>query len=200
MKSYRNSVGLGYFAIALGFVLVAFVGPYLASNLFTRSLKAASELTALQWASYLTSSTPELDVILGGGQASAHSYHMLDVRKPGGDGVFRTKLYGRNLELLYDSAGGPVRSGTAKAADTGGSAHAHAHHNHQHADGEEELVSDIGPPHHAHAAGVAEGSMLEGRTGTSLTQAQVAPILNGDANIVLMLEAGDTSQDEQHHS
>ncbi|MEO0797546.1 MAG: hypothetical protein AAFX93_20560, partial [Verrucomicrobiota bacterium] len=110
MKSYRNSVGLGYFAIALGFVLVAFVGPYLASNLFTRSLKAASELTALQWASYLTSSTPQLDVILSGGQASAHSYHMLDVRKSGGDGVYRTKLYASDLELLYDSAEASVRS------------------------------------------------------------------------------------------
>ncbi|WP_420333777.1 hypothetical protein [Roseibium sp.] len=128
MKSYRNSVGLGYFAIALGFVLVAFVGPYLTSNLFTRSLKAASELTALQWASYLTSSTPELEVILGGGQASAHSYHMLDVRKSGADGVFRTQLYSKNLELLYDSTHGATYSGTDKATGETGADHAHAHH------------------------------------------------------------------------
>jgi len=197
MKSYRNSVGLGYFAIALGFVLVAFVGPYLASNLFNRSLKAASELTALQWASYLTSSTPELDVILRGGEASAHSYHMLDVRKSGGNGVFRTKLFGRKLELLYDSAEGAAHSG---AVDKSGSDHAHAHHDHPHRDREDEPVAEIGTPHHAHAMGGGDSSGQKSLASGPLTQAQVAPIVNGETDIVLMLEAGDTPEATRHHS
>lgn len=198
MKSYRNSVGLGYFAIALGFVLVAFVGPYLASNLFTRSLKAASELTALQWASYLTSSTPELDVILSGGQASAHSYHMLDVRKSGGDGVYRTKLYASNLELLYDSAEASVQSAVAKEDDHSG--HGHTHHDHQHSQGEDELVSGIGAPHLAQASGSDAGLEPRGVASEPLTHAQVEPILTGETDIVLMLEAGDANQAARHHS
>ncbi|WP_306141722.1 bifunctional diguanylate cyclase/phosphodiesterase [Roseibium sp. MMSF_3412] len=203
MKSYRNSVGLGYFAIALGFVLVAFVGPYLTSNLFTRSLKAASELTALQWASYLTSSTPELEVILGGGQASAHSYHMLDVRKSGGDGVFRTQLYSKNLELLYDSTQGATYSGTDKATGETGADHTHAHHahaHHQHGEGADKPVSETGTPRHAHASGSEEDPRQANTAGAPLTQAQVAPIVSGDTDIVLMLETGDTSQVVQHHS
>ncbi|WP_434055813.1 MAG: bifunctional diguanylate cyclase/phosphodiesterase [Roseibium sp.] len=197
MKSFRNSVGIGYFAIALGFVLVAVVGPYMASNFVTKSLKSASELTALQWASYLTESTPELDVILGGGQASPHSYHMLDVRKSDGDGVFRTKLYDKELELLYDSNGVSARTGAAQPDDAG---HAHAHHNHQHSNAEDEEVSAGGSPQHAQLSGMQDDASRQGKNDVTMSQGLVAPILNGQTGIVLMLDDGNTSTTGAHHS
>lgn len=199
MKSLRNSVGIGYFAIALGFVLVAVVGPYMASNFVSRSLKSASELTALQWASYLTESTPELDVILGGGQASPHSYHMLDVRKSGGDGVFRTKLYDKELKLLYDSVDGSTQSGAQPAvADAAG--HAHAHHNHQQLDAEGEEGSVGGSLQHAQISGIQDETSQSSETDATLTQGLVAPILSGETGIVLMLDSGTTTASAAHHS
>lgn len=188
---------IGYFAIALGFVLVAVVGPYMASNFVTKSLKSASELTALQWASYLTESTPELDVILGGGQASPHSYHMLDVRKSEGDGVFRTKLYDKELELLYDSSGVSAQSGAAQPDDAG---HAHAHHNHQHSNAEGEEVSAGGSPQHAQLSGMQDDVSHQGKNDVTMTQGLVAPILNGETGIVLVLDDGNTSTAGAHHS
>lgn len=200
MKSFRNSVGIGYFAIALGFVLVAVVGPYMASNFVTRSLKSASELTALQWASYLTESTPELDVILEGGQASPHSYHMLDVRKSGGDGVFRTKLYDKELKLLYDSVGASTQSAAAQPADVNAAGHAHAHHDHQHFDAGSEEVFASGRPQHAQISGTQDETRHASETGATLTQGLVAPLVNGETGIVLMLDSETTSATAVHHS
>lgn len=113
MSSYKRDTKSIYLVLAFSFAIIAALGPYISNKITEQSLKDQAEITAVQWADYLTRSTPEIDKILEGKMVGAHSYHMLSVDNQGKDGVYITKLLDTNLVPMYSSVN-----------------HEHKHHGH----------------------------------------------------------------------